>query len=636
MERYSFFNRHRGKSYRVLISCLSLLFILWGCGGGSSEQESTVRPDTGSASLAIQWHTNSTGRAAAIAPQAIENCETAGVGSITCTVYDESHIPIASGGPWDCSDYHGTIEGIPAGTNRIFAVLGRDGADTIVYQGQTEANITILPGQITDTGTIDARPFVPTTPEPTAVYGNRIDLSWNDLGFDRYRIYRDGRVLAESTSANYSDSDLSQQTQYCYTISTLDGFGNESGPSAQTCPTTGLLPIWFRDGDNDNFGDPNNSIQAVDRPTGYVGDKTDCKDNDNTIYPGANDVCGDGIDSDCDGLDCACHPNLPPPILNYIGSYLAEGPDGRMYRYYDLTVTNSDDYPNELFIPAPDLPSCGTNSDSSRTRVDIYDDSGTNIYEDCALTSSAGLKSLQFAMPAEANPPNSVYIELTDRACVHTYVSDPVDIDNNPSSISPPTNLRIQGGGTLTWDPNADNPDGYHVYWRLQGSEYDYSAPTWAGTSTIVTLNDIPDGSTSYFVARAFIGNIESEDSNEVEFVKELPVLVKSTLISPDNGAYYNRAIDKSIAFSWSSVPGATRYYIAIRAPVNLNDDSILRHDAEVMTNTYSMPLTDIQEYELGQWSWAVYPLNDIESEPTVALKSEVWYFEIQYFEPPF
>lgn len=32
----------------------------------------------------------------------------------------------------------------------------------------------------------------------------------------------------------------------------------------------------------------------------------DCDDNDASVYPGAEEVCGDGIDQDCDGEDAAC------------------------------------------------------------------------------------------------------------------------------------------------------------------------------------------------------------------------------------------------------------------------------------------------------------------------------------------
>lgn len=69
---------------------------------------------------------------------------------------------------------------------------------------------------------------------------------------------------------------------------------------------TGGLTTWYRDFDNDGFGDSSDTTLSATNPSGYVSKPGDLNDNDETIYPGAAEICGDGIDQDCDGVDEPC------------------------------------------------------------------------------------------------------------------------------------------------------------------------------------------------------------------------------------------------------------------------------------------------------------------------------------------
>jgi large repetitive protein len=57
---------------------------------------------------------------------------------------------------------------------------------------------------------------------------------------------------------------------------------------------------WFEDSDGDGYGDPAASIEACSQPPGHVGDSTDCDDNDDDAYPGAQEYCNE-VDDNCDG-----------------------------------------------------------------------------------------------------------------------------------------------------------------------------------------------------------------------------------------------------------------------------------------------------------------------------------------------
>ncbi|UCD87624.1 MAG: putative metal-binding motif-containing protein, partial [Desulfobacterales bacterium] len=57
---------------------------------------------------------------------------------------------------------------------------------------------------------------------------------------------------------------------------------------------------YYRYADGDNYGDPADSVVDTTPPSGYVANSDDCDDTDNTIYPGATELC-DGKDNDCDG-----------------------------------------------------------------------------------------------------------------------------------------------------------------------------------------------------------------------------------------------------------------------------------------------------------------------------------------------
>lgn len=70
-------------------------------------------------------------------------------------------------------------------------------------------------------------------------------------------------------------------------------------------------PVTCKDTDGDGYGNPGVSVCPN-------GSATDCNNSNSSIYPGAPEICGDGIDQDCNGSDLACGNN-PHASLTYAG-----------------------------------------------------------------------------------------------------------------------------------------------------------------------------------------------------------------------------------------------------------------------------------------------------------------------------
>ena len=116
-------------------------------------------------------------------------------------------------------------------------------------------------------------------------------------------------------------------------------------------------------------------------------------------------------------------PALPNPVLFFTGQEAYQA-NGKEWIRYNFAVFNRDEYPNELFAAAPQLPPCGTNTKSSRTWVDIFDQGGKRLYGFCALGSHDGLGKLWFALERGVVPPSWIYIELNDRQTPAKYKSN--------------------------------------------------------------------------------------------------------------------------------------------------------------------------------------------------------------------
>ena len=103
----------------------------------------------------------------------------------------------------------------------------------------------------------------------------------------------DGDGYADDVDCDDSDADVYPGAEeLCNGID--DDCNGEIDEDAADATT------WYADVDADGFGDPDSSTVSCEQAEGWVEDETDCNDADDTVYPGAEELC-DGADNDCDG-----------------------------------------------------------------------------------------------------------------------------------------------------------------------------------------------------------------------------------------------------------------------------------------------------------------------------------------------
>ena len=91
------------------------------------------------------------------------------------------------------------------------------------------------------------------------------------------------------------------RTVNAFLLSELLGSGTDDCNDTDTAinPTT----VWYADLDGDGYGDATSSeTGCTSTLTNATQDNTDCNDGDATINPGQNEIYGDGIDNNCDGI----------------------------------------------------------------------------------------------------------------------------------------------------------------------------------------------------------------------------------------------------------------------------------------------------------------------------------------------
>jgi len=126
------------------------------------------------------------------------------------------------------------------------------------------------------------------------------------------------------------------------------------------------------------------------------------------------------------------------------------------------------------------------------------------------------------------------------------------------------SSVALAADVTLAWDTSS-RADGYRLFVREEGQSYNYSSPDWEGTVTTGSVTGLTQGTTYYFVVRAYNVYGESSDSNEesttISSPNRPPVLGTIGSKSVDEGTPLTFTVTASdpdgdnLTFSASNVP---------------------------------------------------------------------------------
>ncbi len=254
-----------------VVLCIFIL-MLSACGDDINSPQDTV-PETGTIIFRIALKDASNGNTVRHA-NAFTNCSD--IDTVSAKVFDQDGNSLKDGGPWPCTDHEGLIKGVPAGTGRMLEIYGNNAEGHILYKGE-KANIIVTANKKEDIGKVYA--------EFVGGFQHAHDADQDGDG------YTPSNGDCDDTDDNIhpgAEETCNEVDDDCDGTTDLEGCGQSD-------------LIWYRDSDEDGYGDPNSSRWSDAQPEGYVADNTDCDDTDNKIHPWAPEVCYNNKDDDCDG-----------------------------------------------------------------------------------------------------------------------------------------------------------------------------------------------------------------------------------------------------------------------------------------------------------------------------------------------
>lgn len=294
---------------------------------------------------------------------------------------------------------------------------------------------------------------------------------------------------------------------------------------------------WYADEDVDGYGDATKSILVCEQPAGYVSNNTDCDDNLCTVNPGAEEICGDGLDNNCDDSANACELS-GTYSLTYWGDSDADvsfiGRPSTLTGYAVAFADSDGDGDDDIFISTPSAGESGgayfLSSPYSGNRLELLapddaDDAGISIagvhdldgdgYEDAAL----GALSAQF--DEKENAGNVFFVSGPLYATNEILVLGEKDAQRGGEAAGDFAGNSVAGVGDINNDGYADVLVGAYTEssgMYKEGAAYLLNGPI-SGITDLSTANAKLIGENQQDVAGSSVaagGDVNGDGNNDL------------------------------------------------------------------------------------------------------------------------
>lgn len=283
------------------------------------------------------------------------------------------------------------------------------------------------------------------------------------------------------------------------------------------------LPTWHIDADADGFGDAGGAtLTQCDAPSGYALDDQDCDDTDAAVNPAATEVCGNGVDDNCNGGGDGC---------GLSGNYQVERDSGVSIEGWSASNLGysvcggadiNDDGLDDIVAGLPGLSAAVVLFGGVRGSLDVsvvdawmYGDHApdSRFGSACALgdfngdgVSDLAVSDPRYSPSGAVGIPGRVYVALSPMEL--PMVTSALTITNESSAIS-------QAGTSLaSGDWSGDGVDDLIIGAGWGDVVMDFG-PAMPGDSSMFEINEF-EGSISYYGSVAGGGDVDGDGADDL------------------------------------------------------------------------------------------------------------------------